>query len=63
MQALFLGAVKGASPEWWALTHNLHHAKPNVVYKDPDVKVDPLLIFGEEQMRKVINFLAILFKN
>jgi fatty acid desaturase len=56
LQGLFLGVIKGASPEWWALTHNMHHAKPNVICKDPDVKADPLLIFGDEQMRQVNSF-------
>ncbi|KAH9524057.1 Acyl-CoA 6-desaturase [Bulinus truncatus] len=33
------GIIKGASPSWWNHMHYQHHAKPNVMDKDPDVRV------------------------
>jgi fatty acid desaturase 2 (delta-6 desaturase) len=53
LQGLFLGWVKGASPEWWTLMHNQHHSKPNVINRDPDVRVDPLLVLGNVQPLRV----------
>lgn len=54
IQGLFIGAIKGASPEWWARTHNMHHAKPNVVNKDPDIIVDPIFVFGTYNIQRVL---------
>lgn len=42
-----LGFIKGASPHWWNHMHYQHHAKPNVMDKDPDVRVDKLFVVGE----------------
>jgi fatty acid desaturase 2 (delta-6 desaturase) len=49
MQGLFLGIIKGGSPEWWRHMHNQHHGKPNVIEKDPDVRMDPLFALGDTQ--------------
>jgi fatty acid desaturase 2 (delta-6 desaturase) len=49
VHALFVGLIKGASPEWWCHMHNQHHAKPNVIDKDPDTRTDPLFVFGDTQ--------------
>jgi fatty acid desaturase 2 (delta-6 desaturase) len=49
MQGLFLGIIKGGSPEWWSHMHNQHHAKPNVIDKDPDTRTDPLFVLGDTQ--------------
>jgi acyl-CoA 6-desaturase (Delta-6 desaturase) len=46
-QQFFLGTVKGASASWWNFMHNQHHAKPNVMGKDPDVRIDPLFVLGK----------------
>ena len=35
-----LGFLKGLSPVWWNQMHYQHHAKPNVLDKDPDVRLD-----------------------
>ncbi|XP_078326001.1 acyl-CoA 6-desaturase-like isoform X3 [Crassostrea virginica] len=40
--------VQGASPSWWNHMHYQHHAKPNVMGKDPDVRVDQLFVVGEK---------------
>lgn len=36
---LWFGAVFGASMRWWTIKHNLHHAHPNKIGVDPDLKV------------------------
>eukprot|EP01124_Arcella_intermedia_P010049 TRINITY_DN16608_c0_g1_i1.p1 TRINITY_DN16608_c0_g1~~TRINITY_DN16608_c0_g1_i1.p1 ORF type:complete len:363 (+),score=66.62 TRINITY_DN16608_c0_g1_i1:270-1358(+) len=38
--------MKGASSSWWKYRHNQHHSKPNIINKDPDLKNDPLFVFG-----------------
>lgn len=39
--------LKGASSSWWNHMHYQHHAKPNVINKDPDVRVDVLFVVGD----------------
>jgi len=40
--------LKAASKHWWQSRHSRHHAKPNVVLKDPDCSDSlPLFMFGE----------------
>jgi fatty acid desaturase len=39
-------ALKGASMKWWKARHNRHHAKTNVLKKDPDIEVAPLFLFS-----------------
>ncbi|XP_061165492.1 acyl-CoA 6-desaturase-like isoform X1 [Saccostrea echinata] len=50
---LTIGCIKGASPSWWNHMHYQHHAKPNVMGKDPDVRVDQLFVVGEKMPVKV----------
>lgn len=38
---------KGASAHWWNHMHYQHHSKPNVMGKDPDVRLQPLFVVGE----------------
>ena len=45
-QMFFLGVVKAAGAEWWRFLHNQHHAKPNVIDKDPDVGLEPAFVVG-----------------
>jgi len=53
LQMFFLGILKGASADWWNFMHNQHHAKPNVIDKDPDVRIDPIFVLGKlEPVRK-----------
>jgi len=40
--------LKAASKWWWVSRHQRHHAKPNVIKKDPDIDAPmPLFLFGE----------------
>lgn len=41
-----VGFMKGASASWWNHMHYQHHAKPNVIDKDPDVRIDKLFVVG-----------------
>ncbi|XP_013096991.1 acyl-CoA (8-3)-desaturase-like isoform X1 [Biomphalaria glabrata] len=43
-----VGIIKGASPSWWNHMHYQHHAKPNVMDKDPDVRVEALFVVGDK---------------
>nr|AIC34709.1 delta-5 fatty acyl desaturase [Mimachlamys nobilis] len=47
VQNFLMGIIKGASPHWWNYLHFQHHAKPNVINKDPDVALDKLFVIGE----------------
>lgn len=40
--------VKGASAHWWSHLHFQHHSKPNVLDKDPDVRLQPLFVLGDK---------------
>ncbi|XP_064598122.1 acyl-CoA 6-desaturase-like [Liolophura sinensis] len=42
-----MGFIKGASRQWWNHMHYQHHAKPNVMDKDPDVRIDKLFVVGD----------------
>ncbi|KAB5565890.1 hypothetical protein PHYPO_G00246710 [Pangasianodon hypophthalmus] len=41
-----IGHLKGASANWWNHRHFQHHAKPNVVKKDPDINMLNILVLG-----------------
>ncbi|XP_012941605.1 fatty acid desaturase 2 [Aplysia californica] len=41
------GFLKGMPPEWWNNMHRQHHAKPNVIDKDPDVRTEALFLLGD----------------
>ncbi|GFO18483.1 fatty acid desaturase 2-like [Plakobranchus ocellatus] len=43
----------GASPSWWNHMHYQHHAKPNVMDKDPDVRLEALFVVGEHMPVKI----------
>ncbi|XP_071941534.1 acyl-CoA 6-desaturase-like [Antedon mediterranea] len=45
---LIMGTLKGASSKWWTHMHNQHHSKPNVIGKDPDVRLEALFVVGEK---------------
>ncbi|XP_076087554.1 fatty acid desaturase 2-like [Mytilus galloprovincialis] len=42
-----LAYMKGVSPLWWNHMHFQHHAKPNVMGKDPDVRLDTFMVVGD----------------
>lgn len=46
-QIFLLNFIKGASSDWWNFRHYNHHAKPNVLNKDPDVTLAPVLLVGK----------------
>ncbi|GFS07568.1 fatty acid desaturase 2-like [Elysia marginata] len=48
-----IGLIKGASPSWWNHMHYQHHAKPNVMDKDPDVRLEALFVVGDHMPVKV----------
>ncbi|RNA11075.1 fatty acid desaturase 2 [Brachionus plicatilis] len=48
----FMGFIKGASADWWTYMHNMHHAKPNVIEKDPDVRLEPFFVVGTVEPRR-----------
>ena len=52
IQYFFLGFIKGGSVCWWNHLHNQHHAKPNVIDKDPDTRMKPIFVLGEHQPRR-----------
>ncbi|XP_071791216.1 acyl-CoA 6-desaturase-like [Asterias amurensis] len=43
-----IGGLKAASAHWWNYRHFQHHAKPNIVKKDPDITMPYLFLFGEK---------------
>ncbi|KAK2178957.1 hypothetical protein NP493_521g00005 [Ridgeia piscesae] len=47
MHIFLINFMKGASSDWWNYRHNNHHAKPNVIHKDPDIRLDYLLLVGK----------------
>lgn len=46
VQIFVLNFIKGASCDWWNFRHYNHHAKPNILAKDPDITLAPLLLVG-----------------
>ncbi|XP_045072300.1 acyl-CoA Delta-4 desaturase-like [Coregonus clupeaformis] len=44
-----IGHLKGASANWWNHRHFQHHAKPNVLSKDPDVNMLHAFVLGDKQ--------------
>ncbi|XP_005097048.1 acyl-CoA 6-desaturase [Aplysia californica] len=43
-----LNFFKGVSSSWWNYRHYLHHAKPNRIRKDPDIRLAPLFLLGDK---------------
>ncbi|XP_064598225.1 acyl-CoA 6-desaturase-like [Liolophura sinensis] len=41
--------LKGASADWWNYRHYQHHAKPNIIRKDPDIRMEMLFLLGKQQ--------------
>jgi len=39
--------MKGVSSSWWSHRHFLHHAKPHIIQKDPDVNYPWLFLMGK----------------
>jgi fatty acid desaturase 2 (delta-6 desaturase) len=51
---IVIGTIKGVSADWWNYRHFQHHAKPNTVKKDPDIRFGSLLVLGKIIPREVI---------
>jgi len=51
-----MNVSKGASAHWWNHMHYQHHAKPNVMDKDPDVRLDALFVVGDTMAKKNAQF-------
>ncbi|PAA74463.1 hypothetical protein BOX15_Mlig034529g6, partial [Macrostomum lignano] len=47
LHQLTMSYFKGASAHWWKHLHYQHHSKPNVMNKDPDVRIQPLFVVGK----------------
>jgi len=43
---LTLSHQKGASKEWWNWRHFMHHSKPNIIHKDPDIRMIHIFVIG-----------------
>lgn len=52
MHYIVICHIKGASRAWWNWRHFEHHAKPNVVRKDPDITFPNLFLLGDHLTRK-----------
>ncbi|XP_071104226.1 acyl-CoA (8-3)-desaturase-like [Haliotis cracherodii] len=48
LHVFIINFLKGASSDWWNYRHFQHHAKPNVVRKDPDIRLDYILLVGDK---------------
>jgi fatty acid desaturase 2 (delta-6 desaturase) len=47
--------LKGSMANWWNHNHYQHHAKPNIIKKDPDTRLDFLFVVGELMPKQVAN--------
>lgn len=54
--------IKGASANWWNFRHFRHHAKPNAISKDPDIKFNNVIVLGKVIPREVIKKILIKTK-
>lgn len=53
MQVFVFAGIQGAPASWWKYRHYQHHAKPNVINKDPDIKMDIFFVLGETVPKEV----------
>lgn len=53
MHSFVMNCLKGASTSWWQHLHNQHHSKPNVINKDPDVRLEQMFVLGEEMPKRI----------
>lgn len=47
LERFIIGQIKGGSAHWWNFRHSLHHTKPNIINKDPDVRLELFFVPGE----------------
>lgn len=48
-----MSLTKGAAPSWWNHLHYQHHAKPNVLEKDPDVRLEKVFVLGDVMPKRM----------
>ena len=53
VQAIFEGLLKGGSGRWWRNRHNKHHAMPNSIEHDGDLRTTPFFAWDDVLIKKV----------
>jgi fatty acid desaturase len=53
VQGIFEGILKGGSGKWWRNRHNKHHAMPNAIGYDGDLRTTPFFAWDEVLIKKV----------
>ena len=53
IQALFESFLKGGSGRWWRNRHNKHHAMPNSIEHDGDLRTTPFFAWDDILIKKV----------
>nr|QBO56252.1 fatty acid desaturase 5/6-1 [Brachionus koreanus] len=48
-----IGAIMGFSADWWNSRHFKHHAKPNAIKKDPDIRFSYFYLLGKKLPEEV----------
>ena len=57
VQDFFEGFLKGGSASWWRNRHNKHHAMPNSIGYDGDLRTTPFFAWDDVLVNKVPSFL------
>ena len=52
VQKFLLDILMGFPSDWWNYRHYQHHAKPNIVRKDPDIRFGKLFMLGKTLPRE-----------
>ncbi|XP_063969605.1 acyl-CoA 6-desaturase-like isoform X2 [Lytechinus pictus] len=53
VQVFVFDGIQGAPASWWKYRHYQHHAKPNVINKDPDIKMEIFFVVGDTVPKEV----------
>ncbi|XP_030835157.1 acyl-CoA 6-desaturase [Strongylocentrotus purpuratus] len=53
VQEFVFAGIQGAPASWWKYRHYQHHAKPNVINKDPDIKMEIFFLVGDTVPKEV----------
>jgi fatty acid desaturase 2 (delta-6 desaturase) len=57
VQTFFECVLKGGSARWWRARHNKHHAMPNSIEHDGDLRTTPFFAWDDILVKKVPTFL------
>ena len=60
VQTFLINFTMGFSSIWWNYRHYQHHAKPNIVRKDPDIRFGALFMLGKTIPREVCPHVSLL---